>query len=216
MESFKAGELRVDRDTPIVLEGTSSPHLYTVLEGTAIRFKTLEDGRRQVIGFVLPGDFIGLQAAVMAEMQHSVTAVTAMHLCVFNRADLYRMFGEQPERSFDVTWLAAREEHFLGDQLMTVGRRSALERVAHALHMLHGRALDVGIATKTSMDMPFTQEDLADALGLSLVHTNKTLSRLRALQVASWKTKKLEIFDRERLADIAGIENAPPPIRPLI
>jgi CRP/FNR family transcriptional regulator, anaerobic regulatory protein len=216
LEQFKTGELFLERDSQIVSEGTSSPHLFTVLEGAAVRYKTLEDGRRQVIGFVLPGDFVGLQSAVMEEMHHSVAAMTAMHLCVFNRNDFYQLYREQPKLGYNISWLAAREEHFLGDHLITVGRRSALERLAFAICRLHQRARDVGMATERTMDMPFTQQDMADALGLSLVHTNKTLGRLRTMQVMSWHARRIEIHDRGKLLEIANLEPEPPTLRPLI
>lgn len=206
MIEFKSGELDVDPGSTIVLEGSMSPHLYTVLEGTGIRHKTLEDGRRQVLGFVFPGDFVGLQTAVMEEMQHTVEAVTKMVLCVFQRSEFYSMYLRIPERGFDVTWLAAREEHLLGDHLMTVGRRNADERVAFGLWTLHRRALDVGLATRRKMDMPFTQQDVADALGLSLVHTNKMLRRLKERGIAEWSSRTLHIHDVERLKSLAGVD----------
>lgn len=216
MEDFKSGELFLDRGSTIVSEGTTSPHLFTVLEGAAIRYKTLEDGRRQVIGFSLPGDFIGLQAAVMDEMQHTVEAATRIRLCVFNRSDFFELFRQQPHRGFDVSWLAAREEYFLGDSLLSVGRRSAIERVAFGLQALHRRAREVGMATEQQMDMPFTQQDLADALGLSLVHTNKTLKRLRERGAIVWSSGQLRILDADLLADIAGIDDTPNQVRPLM
>ncbi len=216
MELFKSGELHIDRAATIVSEGARSPHLFTILEGAAVRYKTTEDGRRQVIGFGLPGDFVGLQSAMMGEMQHTVEAATRMRLCVFGRADFFRLFEAQPERAFDVAWLAAREEYFLGDHLLTVGRRSAIERVAFGLHTLHKRALSVGMATPDAMAMPFTQQDLADALGLSLVHTNKTLRRLRERGVVAWAMGVLEIRDAESLAALAGVEETRDPVRPLM
>lgn len=213
---FKAGELFLDRDAQLVSEGATSPHLFTVLDGAAIRYKMLEDGRRQVIGFVLPGDFVGLQSAVMEDMHHSVVAVTKMHLCVFNRSDFFQLYREQPKLGFDISWLAAREEHFLGDHLITVGRRSAIERVAFGLCALHQRAREVGMASERTMEMPFTQQDIADALGLSLVHTNKTLTRLRKMQVVSWHSRRIDILDPDKLREIADLEEDPPPRRPLI
>lgn len=216
MPNFKSGELDVDPGSAIIMEGSASPHLFTVLEGVATRYKTLPDGRRQVIGFVFPGDFVGLQAAVLEEMQHTVEAASKMLLCVFQRADFYKMFKYIPERGFDVSWLAAREEHFLGDQLLTVGRRSGEERVAFGLWTLHRRAYDVGLATETSMGMPFTQQDVADALGLSLVHTNKTLRKFKERGIAEWTSGTVRILDPEKLRDIAGASDAPSPPRPLI
>jgi CRP-like cAMP-binding protein len=88
MLSFKSGELSVAAGTTVLMEGTTSPHLYTVLSGWGIRYKALADGRRQILNFVLPADFIGLQAAILDEMQHSVEALTDVVLCVFPRERL--------------------------------------------------------------------------------------------------------------------------------
>ena len=85
METFKAGELVVDPGATILLEGTNSAHVFTVLSGWAFRFKSLEDGRRQILNFSLPGDFLGLQGSIFDKMQHSVEALTAAVLCVFPR-----------------------------------------------------------------------------------------------------------------------------------
>ncbi len=88
MQRFKSGELKIDAGTPFLMEGSNSPQLFTALKGMGIRYKLLPNGNRQVVNFVLPGDFIGLQAGVMGEMQHSVQATTPMVLCVFDRAEL--------------------------------------------------------------------------------------------------------------------------------
>jgi len=129
MRRFKAGELTVAPRTTILLQGAASPQIFTTLSGWGVRYKILPDGERQVIGFVLPGDLIGLQAGLLGEMKHSVDSVTDMTLCVFSRADLWSLFKTCPERGYDLTWLAAREEHFLGDMLATIGQRSGVERV---------------------------------------------------------------------------------------
>ena len=80
MEKFKSGELTVEPGTPILLEGSNSPQLYTALTGMGIRDKTLENGSRQVISFVFPGDFMGLQAGMLGEMGHSVEALSLIHI----------------------------------------------------------------------------------------------------------------------------------------
>ena len=95
METFKSGELTVDPGAVILLDGTNSPHLFTVLSGWAFRFKTLEDGRRQILNFALPGDFIGLQGSVFEKMQHSVEALTTTVLCVFPREKVWSLFQTQ-------------------------------------------------------------------------------------------------------------------------
>jgi len=216
MQSFKSGELRVDPGTTVLMEGTPSPQLFTILSGLGVRYRTLADGERQVINFALPGDLIGLQAAVMGEMSHSFEATTEMTLCVFDRGDLWRLFNRQPKRAYDLTWLSAVEENFLGEALSTIGRRSAVERVAWALLRVHGRLRAVGLDSNGAVPMPWRQRDLADALGLSLVHTNKTLQRLRREGLARWMDNMLMIPDPARLSRIAGTDLEPPPCRPLV
>ena len=215
-QSFKSGEMVVEAGTTLMLEGMPSPQLYTVLEGLGLRYKTLECGRRQVINFAMPGDLVGLHAAVMGEMGHSFEATTRMRLCVFNRSDLWRLYRNHPARAFDVTWLAAVEEHFLGETLVALGRRSAVARLAWALGRIHARLRAVGLDTNGAVPMPWRQQDLADALGLSLVHTNKTLQALRRKGLARWSDGTLLIPDSAALATLAEIEADPPPRRPLI
>lgn len=203
MEDFKTGELRVDPGTTLMLEGSNSPQLFTVLDGMGLRYKTLENGERQVVSFVMPGDFIGLQAGVMDEMQHSVESTTAMMLCVFDRRGLWRLFQDHPERAYDLTWIAALEEHFLGEQLAVVGRMPAEQRLATGLLRLYDRAVALGLSNGPWMKLPYTQKDLADALGLSVVHTNKTLKGLRDRGILNWKNGDMEIRDYEGLARLA-------------
>lgn len=217
MQCFKSGELRVEAGTTLLMEGSNSPQLYTVLEGMGLRYKTLLDGDRQVINFILTGDFIGLQAGVMNEMQHSAVATTTMTLCVFERKALWRLFECHPDRAYDLTWLAAVEEHFLGESLATLGQMSGLERIARTFVRLAKRCEAMGLVKDGGVPMPYRQQDLADALGLSLVHTNKTLKKLREDGIAIWQVGVLRIPDFERLCAIAQVDpSSAPSVRPLI
>lgn len=206
MRRIKAGELHVDPGTQLLMQGSNSPQLFTVLSGMGVREKTLQTGDRQVINFVLPGDFIGLQAGVMGEMQHSVATTTDMTLCVFNRTDLWTMFTSEPELAFNVTWMAAAEEHFLGEALSVVGQLPADRRIAWGLRRFYDRAEDVGLARDGWTRFPFRQQDLADALGLSLVHTNKTLQRLRERQILSVQNGDLHIMDFGAIDEMVEVD----------
>jgi len=216
MHSFKVGELMVEPGTTVLMEGMPSPQLYTILSGLGVRYRTLEDGERQVINFALPGDLIGLQAALMGEMSHSFEATTDMRLCVFNKSELWRLFQHHPQRSYDLTWLSAVEEHFLGEALATLGRRSAVERVGWALLRVHARLRAVGLEENGAVPMPWRQRDLADALGLSLVHTNKTLQKLRHDGLARWMDGTLMIPDAAGLAEASSVNLEAPTRRPLM
>jgi CRP/FNR family transcriptional regulator len=216
VDSFKSGELTAGAGTTLLLEGTNSAHLYTVLSGWAIRYKMLPDGRRQILNFVLPADFLGLQGSVLGEMQHSVEALTDMLLCVFPRERLWELYRNHPSLAFDLTWIASREEQFLDEYLLGVGRRKALERVAFVLLHLFLRAEQVGLTTRDKVQFPFTQQHLADALGMSLVHTNKTLRRLTASKAVRWKNRTFEILDRDALTAMAGYQMSDRQPRPFI
>ena len=216
MRRFKVGELVVDAGTPLLSEGSNAPQLYTALRGMGLRYKTLANGRRQVVNFVFPGDFVGLQAGVMAEMRHSVEATTRMTLCVFDRSDFWSFVKGNSSRAYDMIWLAAVEESFLGDALTTIGQRTAMERIAWALARITLRARSLGMDDGWTVPLPYRQQDLADALGLSLVHTNKTIARLRERQLATWAGGRLSVPDLQALAAVAHMDLDAVPVRPLL
>ena len=206
MQEFKSGELAIEGGATLMMEGSNSPQLFTVLEGMGLRYKTLSGGERQVINFVFPGDFLGLQAGVMSEMQHSVEATTQMRLCVFDRKALWSLFADHPDRAFDLTWVAAVEEHLLGESLAVIGRMNGLERIARAFVRLYDRGSAQGLVRKNRLPLPYKQHDLADALGLSLVHTNKMLTRLRERGLASWQHGMLTVRKYDALCELAQLE----------
>jgi CRP-like cAMP-binding protein len=204
VRQFKIDELRVEPGASFLREGTRSDHLYTVLNGWAFRYKMLDDGRRQILNYALPADMVGLQGTLMHEMEHSVEALTPLTLCVFPRAKLWDLYSRVPSLAFDVTWLAAREEQLVDEHLVSLGRRTALERTAFLLLHLFVRADEAGLTKNNSIQFPFTQQHLADTLGMSLVHTNKTLKRLMASKAVRWENRVFELIDRAALAEIAG------------
>ena len=216
VQELKTDELRVDPGASFLREGASSDHLYTVLSGWAFRYKMLPDGRRQILNYALPADMVGLQGSLMREMEHSVEALTPLTLCVFPRSKLWELYAKLPSLAFDITWLAAREEQLIDENLLSVGRRSALERTAFLLLHLFTRAQEAGLTKSNSIQFPFTQQHLADTLGMSLVHTNKTLKRLSASLAVRWKDRIFEIADRAVLERIAGDDGAQRAPRPFI
>ncbi|TBW40376.1 Crp/Fnr family transcriptional regulator [Siculibacillus lacustris] len=216
VSSFKMGELHARPGGAIYLEGATSPHLFTVLSGWAFRYKSLPDGRRQILNYVLPGDFIGLQATLAQALEHGIEALTDVRLCVFSRDRLDELFRNHPPLARNLTWLAAREERLLDDQLLAVGRRHARERVAFLLWHLWRRARESGVLEGGALTLPMTQQHLADTLGMSLVTFNKTLQRLRTTGVFTLADRRLEIHDEGAMATLAAADARPPERRPLI
>src|SRR4249920_354942 len=216
VKTFKVDELRVDAGASFLREGARSEHLYTVLSGWAFRYKMLDDGRRQILNYALPADMVGLQGALMNEMEHSVEALTPLVLCIFPRGKLWDLYSRIPTLAFDITWLAAREEQLIDEHLVSLGRRTALERAAYLLLHLFTRADEAGLVKNGTIQFPFTQQHLADTLGMSLVHTNKTLKRLFVSKAVRWKDRIFEMVDRATLAGIAGSDIARARARPFI
>lgn len=213
---FKTGEFNAESGATLFLQGTNSAHLYTILSGWAFRYKMLPDGRRQILNFALPGDFLGLQASVLNEMQHSVETLTNVILCTFSRDRLWSLYADHPGLAFDLTWLAAREEQIVEEHLLSVGRRTATERAAYLLLHLFLRAEELRLTEGNRIKFPFNQQHIADTLGLSLVHTNKTLQRLMQRKLVRWKDKIFELIDRDRLREAAHFEADPRWPRPFI
>ncbi|MDK1489906.1 Crp/Fnr family transcriptional regulator [Sinorhizobium sp. 7-81] len=186
VSDFKTGELAVDSGATIVLEGTHSAHLFTVLSGWGFRYKMLDDGRRQILNYVMPGDIVGLQGSLMGEMQHSIEALSPVTLCVFERDRLNQLYTRHPDLAYDLTWIAAREERMLDEHLLSIGRRSALERAAYLLAFLYQRAKVLDLFRGNRVAIPIRQQHVADTLGLSVVHTNKTLKKLADRGLIRW------------------------------
>jgi CRP/FNR family transcriptional regulator len=216
VEGFKTGELTVDAGSTILLEENKTPHLYTILDGWVFRHKSLVDGRRQILNFAFPGDLLGLQLAILSEMQHSVTALTRTTLCVFPRDKVWAVFKDYPELAYSMTWIAAREEQMVDGHLLSIGRRNAFEKLAYLILHLHDRATAAGYGGNQAFDAPFTQEHLSDALGITPVHTSRTLKKMQARSLIAWNRDRIRILDRRGLEDVAAYEPACTTQRPLI
>ncbi|NVK35138.1 MAG: Crp/Fnr family transcriptional regulator [Rhodobacteraceae bacterium] len=216
VSKFKTGELTVDAGATILLEGNKTPHLYTILEGWAFRHKSLANGQRQVLNFGLPGDLVGLQLAILDDIQHTVTALTKTTLCVFQRDKIWSVFKENPSLAYAMTWMASREEQMVDAHLLSLGQRNALARLSYLILYLHDRAEAVGYATNHSFNAPFTQAHFSDALGITPVHTSRTIKKLHEKNLINWKKDQIQILNREKLEKLAYYDQDIKLQRPLI
>lgn len=218
VQSLKRSELRKGAIETLIHEGQTDAPLYTLLAGWAFRYKTLSDGRRQILSFLLPGDFIGVQQKMGDAAAHGVDTLTDAVFCLFQRDALWEIHRRSPSMGFNVTWLTAHEESLVDDTLLSVGRRSAEERIATLLILLFKRAAALQADAGTGgVPFPLTQQHVADGLGLSLVHTNKTLRKLEKRGLHQVRDGRLFLRDVKalaRLADLYG--DGRPPRRPLV
>ncbi|KAF1047956.1 Crp/Fnr family transcriptional regulator [Xylophilus sp.] len=217
VQSYRSGTVIIPPSSTLIRERQTHERLYTLYSGMAFRYKTLSDGRRQILNFLLPGDLIGLQQEVCEAAQHGVDTITECSLCVFPGDGLWNMFRAHARLGYSVTWLAAREESMVDDNLLTAGRRNATERVAMLLLHLHRRLARLGLADENgAVTFPVTQQHIADALGLSLVHTNKTLRRLALLGLHEISAGRLRLINPRALARLAEYYDRPMQQVPLV
>ena len=222
IEGFRSGTAAFAAGGTVIYEQRPNGKLFTLYSGWAFRYKTLSDGRRQILNFLLPGDFIGLQQEFADGAMHGIEAVTDVSLCVFARDGLWDLFRNYPGLGYDITWLSAREEGFVDDNLLTAGRRNATERVAMLLMHLYRRLERLGLAQKETGDQggwvefPINQQHIADTLGLSLVHTNKTMRKLHRLGLHEIQDGRLRLLNTKALERIADYYDRPPRKVPLL
>ncbi|MEO3475179.1 Crp/Fnr family transcriptional regulator [Roseomonas sp. CAU 1739] len=216
ISASKVGQRLCTAGATVLAEGQATTRVYVLLAGWAFRFKTMADGRRQILNFLLPGDLLGLQGEMLANLTHGVEALTEVNLCAFATDAVPGFFRDHPGIAFDITWLAAHEERLVDDAVLTVGRRTAMERVAALLVHLYKRAASAGMVEGVSIPFPLTQLHIADALGLSVVHTNRVLQRLRKGGFIRLEGQRLAIGDLHAMQRVGHYWEQPAPRRPLL
>jgi CRP-like cAMP-binding protein len=190
----------------IMREGDKPKDVHLILSGWACRYKQLEDGRRQVVSFFLPGDICDLNAFILKEMDHSIGTITPVAI-----ADLPREFFDEvgaghPRIATAFWWESLVNASIQREWTMNLGQRTASERIAHLLCEIFFRLRLAGLTHGETCDFPLTQADLAEATGLSKVHVNRTLQELRSAGLIVLKGKTLVVPDLDRLMN-AGLFN---------
>jgi CRP-like cAMP-binding protein len=216
IQEIKREHVEVPAGGEIIRIGDAAPEVFTLYAGWAFRYKMLADGRRQILSFMLPGDLLGLQAAMFDAALFGIEALTDVQLCVLPRKRLWSLFGRMQDLAFDVAWLGSRSESFVDENLTSVGRRTAAERVAALIVTLYKRAKVLGMVEDETFAFPLTQQHIADALGLSLVHTNKTLARLKRMGMFKQNNGTMTLINPRILERVAQHFDEEVPMRPLI
>jgi CRP-like cAMP-binding protein len=187
----------------IIHEGDRPKWVNLILEGWACRYKALEDGRRQITAFLVPGDLCDLRMFILKEMDHSIGAITPLRVAEIPSETIVELTDAHPRIGRALWWNSLVEEAIAREWTTNLGQRNALERTAHLLCELYLRLRGVGLtngdADGLSFEMPVTQEQLGDTVGLSTVHVNRTLQEMRDTGLIVWKGKRVTIPDLEAL-----------------
>lgn len=188
----------------IVREGDRPQSINVVLDGWACRYKHLDDGRRQIVAFLLPGDLCDLNVFVLRQMDHSIGALTPVVMGQVTREAFERMAEEHSRILHALWWDALVAASIQREWTVSLGQRNAFERMAHLFCELFVRLRMAGVAGQESFPLPITQLELSEALGLSSVHVNRTLREMRSEDLVSIQNRELVIHDVRRLMDAAS------------
>lgn len=190
----------------VIRQGDPTEHVNLLLEGFACRYKTLEDGRRQILSSFVPGDICDLNVFILKRMDHSIGALSPCLFGAIHRRQIDDLFEQHPRITRAFWWSTLVEESISREWLMNVGQRSAYERAAHLFCELYWRLRMVGLVRDGTFDFPITQTELGDALGLSAVHVNRTMQELRRDGLISTHGRELTVADLEGLEAAALFE----------
>jgi len=190
----------------IVSDQERPEHLHLILRGWAARYKLLPNGQRQIVGFLLPGDFADLHVTLLGQMDHGIVALTPCQVAYVDSKAMDRVTAESTRISRALWWSTLVDEGVLRNWIVNNGRRDAYARIAHLLCELHARMEMIGLVEDHRLDLPLTQEEIADATSLTAVHTNRTLQRLRADGLIELTGHVLTIDDLPGLQRAAGFD----------
>lgn len=190
----------------LIREGDRPRIVNLILEGYACRYRMLEDGRRQIVGLFLPGDLCDARLFILGGMDHSIATLTRASVAEIEADRFIEVSDRYPRITHALWWSSLVEAAIAREWIVSVGQRSARERMAHLLCELFMRIRMVGMAIDKVVDLPLSQTELSEALGLSVVHTNRTLQSLRADNLIHLSGGRLTLLDFEGLMQ-AGLFN---------
>lgn len=192
----------------LVVENSKPSVSMLVASGMVARYNIIEDGGRQITAFHMLGDFVDLHGFLLSRLDHSISALTEVTVVEFPHEALEHITEQYPHLT-RMMWLSTLLDAAIHRQwLVVMGRTSAMSRLAHLLCEQFVRASLVGLAAQDSFPFPITQAQLADALGISPVHVNRTLQELRARAVLEWHGGTVSILDWPGLQSIGRFDEA--------
>lgn len=194
------------RRQDVIREGDPPGPLLVVLSGWACRYKVLPSGGRQIMAFLLPGDACDLHVGLLAEMDHSIQTLTDADIAFIPRPEMDALMDAHPTitRAMYISQLA--DEGTLRSWIVSMGRRSSIQRVAHLMCELYLRLAGAQDVQDAELTLPLSQVALADALGMTAVHINRVLGDLRACGAMELRRGTLTIKDANQLVRVAGFD----------
>jgi CRP-like cAMP-binding protein len=190
----------------LLREGETPHSIYLILDGWACHYRTLADGRRQIVDFAVPGDLCDLNLFILDRMDHSIASITKLRVAEIGREVFHQVVTNFPNITTALWWQELVSKSIHREWIVNIGQRNAQERIAHLFCEMFLRLESVGLTDGFTCDFPLTQNDIADATGLTPVHVNRSLQELRRRELVIVERQKLTIPDMRALQD-AGVFN---------
>ncbi len=192
--------------TDIARQFSQPANCALLVEGVAAQYRILSNGRRQITSVLVPGDFVNLHSMIVGQEPYSVLALGICRVLVAE-AEQFRSALSSSTELGRILWMETLAEAAIQrESIVSMGRRTALGHLAHFICELHERVSMVGEAAGNSFQLPLTQSDLADALGLSVVHVNRLLKTMRSDGLLSWSNSVVSILNEYKLREIAEFD----------
>lgn len=189
-------------------QGQSDQAAYILASGWVCSYKLLRDGSRQIVDFQIPGDFLGLRSILLRTSDHSFEPVVEIQAIEIMKRDLLDAFEQTPRLAIAFLWAASRDEAMVVEHLVGLGRRDADAKMAHYLLELGAKLALVGLGNKEGFACPLTQYHLADALGLTAVHVNRILRKLREDGLLTFRKGQVTFDNYGALVELAEFDPA--------
>ncbi|MBL3528854.1 MAG: Crp/Fnr family transcriptional regulator [gamma proteobacterium endosymbiont of Lamellibrachia anaximandri] len=210
-QSHRSSQITFPSRTHLYREGETNDFVYTLFDGCVKLYKTLQNGKIQGMRFASPGDFLGFQGDLDGAMHHGAIALTDTIVCAFPKDDVHRMLCEHKEIASEMIMKNAQMMAFCQEHLLSTGAKTAIERIAFTLVELNHR-FKVLLSSKgveqyiKNIELPLTQEDLADAVGLTSIHVNRTLKQLKEKQLIACKKGRISVLNEQELMLLANFD----------
>lgn len=192
---------RLNTRDELLTQGQRPEHAFLLIEGWAMRYKTLPDGRRQVLSYMLPGDISHVHVFASERMDYSVRLLGAAQVAVFSRTMMSDLLERSPATQRALWRSSLVDACIAGEWLVNIGARDAYGRLAHLFAELWYRRNAVDPIREPFFELPMTQFHLAETVGTTTVHVNRTLKRMRADGL-------IDASGKVRIRDIDGLVSA--------
>ena len=202
-QNYRSCQYQMPARREIYRETENSEFMFTIYHGWLAIYKALENGKRQILKIALPGDIIGYQANLTGPMSYSAVSLTDAVLCAFPRAEMPELFRNNPTIAKRLAELNSRDMNLCHNRLTTLGQHSAIEKVAHCCAELFFRIKIIHEELENDqIEFPLSQEDIGDITGLTKIHVNRVVRKLREMNLMSISDRVLTVLDADKLCDL--------------